>query len=87
MRSADMAMLLAEARHRRERFELYKARLYGLRPTSLRRLRELELAWRGAESRLRRAQTDSEADSSKLPESDTGAARRPVPPPEPDTSP
>jgi hypothetical protein len=69
MRSADMAMLLADARHRRERFELYKARLYGLRPTSLKRLRELELAWRGAETRLRRAQ----ADSTKLAGSDAAS--------------
>jgi hypothetical protein len=64
MPNADLALLLAEARHRRERYELYKARLYGLRPASLTRLRELERAWRGAQERLRRAQADPDKQTS-----------------------
>ncbi len=49
-------VLRAEARHARERFDLYRARAYGSRPTSLARLRELEQACRSAESRLARAE-------------------------------
>ena len=48
--------LLAEARYHRHRFELYKAKAYGPRPTTMRRLRELERAAQAAEARLRRAQ-------------------------------
>jgi hypothetical protein len=58
MASPNLALLLAEARHRHERFEQYKATLRGLRPSSVTRLRELERAWRRAEARLRRAQAD-----------------------------
>lgn len=46
-------MLEAEARYARERYQLYKAKAYGPRATSPTRLRELERAWRLAESRLR----------------------------------
>jgi hypothetical protein len=48
--------LLAEARYRRHRYDLYRAKMYGPRPTTMTRLRELERAYRGAEARLRRAQ-------------------------------
>lgn len=48
--------LLAEARYARERYDLYKARVYGgSRPTSLARLRELERATEYADARLRHA--------------------------------
>ena len=47
--------LEAEARYARERYELYRAKVYGPRPTSMARLRELERAHEGAEARLRRA--------------------------------
>jgi len=47
--------LEAEARYRRERYELYRAKTYGPRPTSLPRLRELERAHQAAEARLRSA--------------------------------
>jgi hypothetical protein len=50
--------LLAEARYRRHRYDLYRAKLYAGRPTTMRRLRELELASQAAEARLRRAQHD-----------------------------
>jgi hypothetical protein len=48
--------LRAEARYRRERLELYRAKMYGLRPTTASRLRELERSYRGAQARLRRAE-------------------------------
>jgi hypothetical protein len=48
--------LLAEARYQRHRYDLYRAKMYGLRPTTMTRLRELERAYEGAEARLRRAQ-------------------------------
>ena len=49
-----------EARYRRERLELYRARLYGGRRGSLSRLRELELSSAGAASRLRAAKAAAE---------------------------
>jgi hypothetical protein len=48
--------LREEARYRRERVELYKARLYGGRVRSEVKLRELERASEGAEARRRRAE-------------------------------
>jgi hypothetical protein len=60
MPSDLMEQLLAEARYARERYELYKARVYGgSRPTSLVRLRELERSSEAAEARLRHAQGES----------------------------
>jgi hypothetical protein len=50
--------LLAEARYHRHRYDLYKAKMYGSRPTRMTRLRELERAMHGAEARLRRAQQE-----------------------------
>lgn len=47
--------LRAEARYARDRFDIYRAKMYGLRPTSLARLRELERMREGADARLRRA--------------------------------
>lgn len=48
--------LRVEARYRRERYELYRAKMYGPRATSVARLRELERAHQGAQARLRRAE-------------------------------
>jgi hypothetical protein len=45
-----------EARYRRERLELYTARLYGGRAASQGKLRELQRASDGAAARLRRAE-------------------------------
>ena len=50
--------LRAEARYHRERLDLYRAKMYGLRPTTMTRLRELERGHRGAEARLRRAEQE-----------------------------
>jgi hypothetical protein len=53
--SASIEALEAEARYARERYQLYRAKTYGPRPTSAARLRELERLLGGAEARLRRA--------------------------------
>ena len=45
-----------EARYRRERLELYRARLYGGRAASQSKLREFQRASDGAAARLRRAE-------------------------------
>jgi hypothetical protein len=47
--------LRAEARYRRERYDLYRARVYAGKPTSDTRLRELQRASEAAEERLRAA--------------------------------
>ena len=48
-----------EARYQRERYELYKAKQYGPRPTSETRMRELERLHHGAEARLRAAREET----------------------------
>ena len=50
--------LRAQARYARERHDLYKAKVYGSRPTSESRLRELERIREGAEARLRAAERE-----------------------------
>ena len=55
MTAADREQLREEARYRRERLELYRAKLYGGRAISQTKLRELQRASNGAEARLRRA--------------------------------
>jgi hypothetical protein len=50
--------LEVEARYRRERLELYRARLYGGRAVSQSKLRELQRASDGAAARLKRAVGD-----------------------------
>jgi len=47
--------LRAEAAYRRERLDLYRAKVYGPRPTSAARLKELEREYELAVSRLKRA--------------------------------
>jgi hypothetical protein len=49
-----------EARYHRERYDLYKAKAYGARPTSESRLRDLERRHRGSEARLRQALRENE---------------------------
>ena len=53
-----IADLRAEARHARERYDLYRAKSYGPRPTSLTRLRELERVHEAARERLLHAESD-----------------------------
>jgi hypothetical protein len=58
--SADIEELRAEARYARERRDLYRAKMYGSRPTTPTRMRELERILEGAEGRLRRAEEAQE---------------------------
>jgi hypothetical protein len=60
---AEIEDLRAEARYRRERYDLYRAKMYGPRPTTMARLRELERAHQGAEARLRRVQQERASDT------------------------
>jgi hypothetical protein len=53
--------LREEARYRRERLALYKARLYGGRVRSESKLWELQRASDGAEARVRRAEASASA--------------------------
>jgi hypothetical protein len=54
-----MEELQAEASYHRERYELYKAKTYGPRLTSPKRLAELERRYQGANSRLRSAEREN----------------------------
>jgi hypothetical protein len=56
--SARIEDLQTEARYHRERYDLYRAKMYGARPTTMARLMELERAHHGAAARLRRAQQE-----------------------------
>ena len=53
-----IAELRAEARHARERLDLYRAKTYGPRPTSMTRLRELEREHAAAQTRLEHAERE-----------------------------
>jgi hypothetical protein len=55
--AARLEDLRDEARYRRERLELYRARLYGGRAASMSKLRELERSSDGAAARLRAAES------------------------------
>ena len=56
--SRRLEELRAEAHYARERYDLYRAKMYGLRPTSITRFRELERMHQGADARQRRAQRE-----------------------------
>ena len=60
--SPSIEALEAEARYARERYQLYRAKTYGPRPTNMNRLRELQRIHEGAEARLRRARRAEAAD-------------------------
>ena len=51
--------LRVQARYARERYDLYKARAYGPRPTSATRMRELERECARAEAALRFAEAET----------------------------
>jgi hypothetical protein len=65
--SPSIATLEAEARYARERYQLYKAKAYGPRPTTPARLRELRLIHEGAEARLARARRAEAAKDGERP--------------------
>jgi hypothetical protein len=69
----ERAQLREEARYRRERLALYRARLYGGRVASQGKLRELQRASDGAAARLRRAE---EKASATHPPPEVGRANR-----------
>lgn len=54
-----LEQLRAEARYRRDRLRLYRAKLYGGRARNPAKLRELERASDGAEARFRQAEGKS----------------------------
>ena len=56
MSAGHLDDLRAEAQHARQRYDLYKAKAYGQRPTSPARTRELQRACEQAEARLRAAE-------------------------------
>jgi hypothetical protein len=51
--------LRARAKYARERYQLYRAKAYGQRPTSPERLRELQRESEQAEARLRFAEAEA----------------------------
>ena len=55
MSTRHLDYLRVQARYARERFDLYKATVYGPRPTSPARMRELQRECERAEARLRAA--------------------------------
>jgi hypothetical protein len=55
--------LRVDARHHRQRLDLYRAKVYGPRPTSPSRLKELERASVLSASLLRRAEQELEAET------------------------
>jgi hypothetical protein len=57
--SPHVADLRADARYARERYDLYRAKMYGPRPTSMTRLRELERAHLAADARLLHAEREA----------------------------
>ena len=58
MAQTHLRKLEAEATHARQRYDLYKAKTYGPRPTEPGRLKELERISKLADSRLARARAE-----------------------------
>jgi hypothetical protein len=61
--AAELDRLRAEARYHRERYDLYRAKAYGGRPTSDARLRELQRARDSADAQLREARAAGTPDA------------------------
>lgn len=72
--SDRIEILESEARYARERRDLYRARMYAQRPTTMTRLRELERIHQGAEARLRAAKLACVAPTSSRPSADRSEA-------------
>lgn len=61
MTQADaLEQMAAEARYHRQRYDLYRAKSYGLRATSQTRLRELQRICEAAEARLAAAKDEQD---------------------------
>jgi hypothetical protein len=59
MSAARLDELRMQAQYARQRYDLYKAKAYGPRPTSAARMRELESESARAEASLRFAETEA----------------------------
>jgi hypothetical protein len=68
MFAADLDDLRAQALHARQRLDLYRARVYGMRPTSPVRMRELERASEQAAARLSAAESAQRAAGDRRPD-------------------
>jgi hypothetical protein len=68
----EIEVLRAEARYRRERYDLLRAKAYGGRLVIPGRLAELERAAQGAEARLERAEARRRADTPATPPTPKG---------------
>jgi len=60
MDTKDLLRLRNDARYHRERRDLYRAKVYGSRPTTPERLRELEQTYERAAERLRVAEQQAD---------------------------
>ncbi len=60
MPDAHLDDLRTQARYARERYQLYRAKTHGPRPTSPERLRELQRAFEQTEARLRFAEAEAQ---------------------------
>jgi hypothetical protein len=58
MSTRQLDELRVQAQYARQRYDLYKARAYGQRPTSPARMQELQRACEQAEARLRAAEAE-----------------------------
>jgi hypothetical protein len=63
--SARLDDLRAQAEYARQRYQLYKAKSYGLRPTSTVRMRELERAFDRAQARVQAAEAEARRPSDR----------------------
>jgi len=82
MSAARLDDLRMQARYARERYDLYKAKAYGLRPTGATRMRELErecaraeAALRFAEAEAKRAAADAQRPTGTDPHTEPAPAR------------
>ena len=67
-----LARLRMDARYHRERRDLYRAKVYGSRPTTPERLHDLERAYEQAAERLRSAEAQIEEAAARRGEHQTG---------------
>jgi predicted nucleic acid-binding Zn-ribbon protein len=58
-RDKHLDELRAEAQYARQRYDLYRAKAYGQRPTTESRMRELEREFNSAEARLHAAEAEA----------------------------
>jgi hypothetical protein len=69
-----LEQLTAEARYHRQRYDLYRAKMYALHPSTQRRLRELQRATESAETRLAAARKAARGPDSAIRHPEPGSA-------------